>query len=626
MSKTLKMKVDNMGFLLDRMGKDCAPLQYIRELTQNAIEAIAHADQKEGLILWEADLTRSTSGVPKLSITDNGIGMSGEEMIRYINTLSSSGSRQTLDGNYGVGAKITAATRNPAGLVYLSWKEGRPGEAIQMVRDPAGQYGLLSFSDDGESDFVAAVEDGERPDGIKESGSGTRIVLMGQRADQDTCAPPDDAGTTAAQWVRRYLNMRYFRISPNIKIQCQEYKPDGSGGRRPVTGQGPMLDAVATGRSGNVPLDGAIAHWWILPEAEAKFDTPIVLPGAAKATTSMQTFNPGYQNRGHVAYLFNNELYDMTSGNAGYARLQQCGIIFGTDRVVLYMEPTSGDITTNTARTQLIIDNGPPPWTEWAHQFRDAMPEQLREFVESFEAKRTPIDDTGMKDRIKEVLQLFSVPKYVPSARGAQELDDDSGDPASPPSGRNGRGLRKDRDEPVKPRPPQAARGLKPKGVRGDQVSRDDLPRRVWKFAAETTRARGEMEDKAAHYDAESNVVSINGDFRTFVAWIDYFAKQYPSIAGVREAVKAQVMIWWEQMLLEAVLAFQDFRRSPHWIDMHTLSDEALTMAVLPRYHLFVAFKRGIYNKLGKPEVEASDPLAVPDPSKSQADGEEQGS
>ncbi|MDQ2647200.1 MAG: ATP-binding protein, partial [Myxococcota bacterium] len=179
MTKTLKMKVDNTGFLLDRMGKDCAPLQYLRELTQNALEAIARAGRTEGMILWEADQTRSSSGVLKLSITDNGIGMSGEEMIRYINTLSSSGSRQALDGNYGVGAKITAATRNPAGLVYLSWKEGRSGEAIQMVRDPSGQYGLLSFSNDGDSDFVAAVDDEERPEVIKTAGSGTRIVLMG---------------------------------------------------------------------------------------------------------------------------------------------------------------------------------------------------------------------------------------------------------------------------------------------------------------------------------------------------------------------------------------------------------------------------------------------------------------
>lgn len=612
MTKTLKMKVDNTGFLVDRLAKDCAPLQYIRELTQNAIEAIGRAGREEGIILWEADRTRSPAGVPKLSITDNGTGMSGDEMIRYINTLSSSGSRQALDGNYGVGAKITAATRNPAGLVYLSWKEGAKGEGIQMVRDRAGQYGLLSFSDDDESDFVASLDDADKPEAIQTSGSGTRIVLMGQRADQNTCVPPDDAGTSAAQWVRRYLNMRYFRIPKNIRIQCQDYSADATGGRRPVTGQGPMLNAVALAH-GEVSLDGAVARWWILPASDAQFKQPVQILGAAKAANSMQTFNPGYQNRGHVAYLYNDELYDMHTGNAGYARLQQCGIIFGTDRVVLYVQPTAGDITTNTARTQLIVDNGQPPWIAWAHQFRDSMPEELKEFVEGFEAKRTPVDDAGLKDRIKEVLHLFAVPRYAPSERGAVEIEEDGSLSDATPIGGRGGGRGDGGKHGSTGRPPQAARGLKPKGARGDRVNREELPRRAWKFAADETRARGEMEDKAAHYDAESNVLSINGDFRVFVAWIDYFSKQYPSIAGVREAVKQQVMMWWEQMLLEAVLAFQDFRRSPHWTEMHTLTDEALTMAVLPRYHFFNTFKRAIRTQLGKPEVEASDPLTVPE-------------
>ena len=36
----LAMSVDNIGFLLDRLGQDCHPLQFLRELTQNSIEAI----------------------------------------------------------------------------------------------------------------------------------------------------------------------------------------------------------------------------------------------------------------------------------------------------------------------------------------------------------------------------------------------------------------------------------------------------------------------------------------------------------------------------------------------------------------------------------------------------------
>ena len=34
MGKPLPMSVRNVGFLLDRLGQDCAPLQFLRELTQ----------------------------------------------------------------------------------------------------------------------------------------------------------------------------------------------------------------------------------------------------------------------------------------------------------------------------------------------------------------------------------------------------------------------------------------------------------------------------------------------------------------------------------------------------------------------------------------------------------------
>ena len=37
---TLLLEVHDVGFLLDRLGEDCQPLQFLRELTQYAIEAI----------------------------------------------------------------------------------------------------------------------------------------------------------------------------------------------------------------------------------------------------------------------------------------------------------------------------------------------------------------------------------------------------------------------------------------------------------------------------------------------------------------------------------------------------------------------------------------------------------
>src|SRR4051812_31119772 len=111
--ETMRMQVDNIGFMLERLGRDCDDLQFLRELTQNSIEAEATTIQ------WDYDwATYAATGTYKLACIDNGSGMTPEDMRRYINHLSASGQRQALDANYGVGAKVAAATRNPAGMMY----------------------------------------------------------------------------------------------------------------------------------------------------------------------------------------------------------------------------------------------------------------------------------------------------------------------------------------------------------------------------------------------------------------------------------------------------------------------------------------------------------------------------
>jgi hypothetical protein len=55
---TLEMKVANMTFLLERLSQDCAPLQFARELTENAIAGIEGLGGASGEIRWDVDWTR----------------------------------------------------------------------------------------------------------------------------------------------------------------------------------------------------------------------------------------------------------------------------------------------------------------------------------------------------------------------------------------------------------------------------------------------------------------------------------------------------------------------------------------------------------------------------------------
>src|SRR4051812_3773991 len=125
--------VANPSFTLDANARDCPPLQFVREFTVNALEAIHERRCAAGLanpaadrVVWRqfTELGDRAAASPKLACIDTGIGMTPDEMDRYIRALASTSKRQALDGNYGWGAKISAAERNPAGLTYLSWTGG----------------------------------------------------------------------------------------------------------------------------------------------------------------------------------------------------------------------------------------------------------------------------------------------------------------------------------------------------------------------------------------------------------------------------------------------------------------------------------------------------------------------
>src|SRR5205085_3628851 len=125
----------------------------------------------------------------------------------YINHLSSSVAEQSLTGNYGVGAKIAAATRNHAGLIYYSWKEGI-GAVIHLWRDPkTGQYGLKQIQrPDGSFTHYAEIEDDLKPSFIKDHG--TMIILNGNSEGEDTMQAPAGAASPS-RWIAKYLNSRY---------------------------------------------------------------------------------------------------------------------------------------------------------------------------------------------------------------------------------------------------------------------------------------------------------------------------------------------------------------------------------------------------------------------------------
>jgi hypothetical protein len=591
-SGTLALKVANTGFMLDRLGMDCDDLQFLRELTKNSIEAIQRNPDKKGEIVWDVDwVTYDLIGMYRLSVTDTGIGMDGEEMVKYINHLSSSSGIQSHITNYGVGAKISAATRNTAGLQYLSWKNGI-GCYIHLWKDPkTGEYGLQQLErPDGTYGHWAHLSDDVKPNQFDQHG--TKVVLLGRSDDQNTMDPPPGA-PSPSRWVTRYLNTRFYDIPEGITVKAREgWTFDRSDKDRnvlrTVTGQKRYLDAHAQSR-GNIKLQSAVAHWWVLKDESAL------------------TQNSGYvASSGHCAARWQDELYEMSSGRGSTAMLQGFGVIFGYTRVVIYVEPVGDNITTNTARTNLLIGGKPCPWADWQDEFRSKMPKEIVTLMEEVVSSSEKTDHSdSIKDRLKQVEELFSLSRYRPTKSGPLLVD---GEMTALGGGQlSGSQKHESKNNPGKGSgsgkiPSAYALFLSDKGMPGEHAKPDVFPEIRWISLAEGTRAQGDLEDRSAKYLKKENLILINSDFRIFKDMVKRWSAQFSTTPGVSTTVTEVMQEWFEQSLVEVVLSANALRGSQHWADDkidELLSEEGLTAAVLPRYHIDYSIKRSLGSKLG---------------------------
>jgi len=600
-SGTLPIKVKNTGFLLDRLGEDCHPLQYLRELTTNAIEAVLRTPSRSGEIVWDVDwITYDLKGVHKLCITDNGDGMAGPQMVDYINQLSSSGSEQSMSGNYGIGAKIATATRNHAGVMYLSWREGQ-GALIHFWKDSVtGAYGLKQFKTPaGEYQHFMYVEDEVKPSMIVQHG--TKVVLMGSSESQDTMQPPPEAAAPS-RWISKYLNTRYFHFPAGVTVRAREgwQNPRTDKDRnllRTITGQEKYL-AEHSIYSGRTRLAGATAHWWILRDEPALGN------------------NSGFvESSGHVAALYQDELYEIVSGRAGTARLQNFGVVFGYRQVVIYVEPDAlveKKLTTNTARTMLLINNESLPWAEWALEFRDNMPKEISALIAEKAAGASVADHSkSIRERLKQILELFKVTRYRPAPEGQLQIEGEG-------LSRGGQSKRQKLSEQTSVSTHSAADGASAGGVYaifqkeggkpGERVHPDLFPSVSWITTKDGTRSAGDMEDRAARFLIDQNRLLINADFRVFTDMVGKIIKDLGGNPALLEVVTDAVHGWFEQALVEAIIGIQALRNSKEWSVTsleNALSDEALTTVVMPRYHVHNSVRRELGSKLGKLGVSA---------------------
>lgn len=587
--QTMVMRVAHLGFLLERLGEDCDDLQYLRELTENALEAGAQR------IIWDVDWKlHELSGQLKLCCIDDGCGMTGQEMVQHINHLSSSSRIQAIDANFGVGAKIAAATRHPAGVVYQSWSDG-VGAMVQLWKDPeTGQYGLKQFRlADGSYTHIVPLGDGAKPTEIKEHG--TKVTLLGTGPEHQTVEAPAGA-LTPSRWFNRHLGSRYFCFPDGVDVRAREgwTNPREEKDRnvlREVFGMEKFLKR-SSDHYGVVELDGCNVRWWVLDNSDAR--RSYSLP-----------------NSGHFATLYQDELYELTVGRAGTTRLQQFGVIFGSDRVVLYVEPRNGTarrLAANTARTQLRLDGSGLPYAEWAAEFRLNMPQEIRDHMDAVISGAKGADHRqSIEERLRNYAKLYRLARSRPKPGGLDRIAGAT-DASSSREREEGRSPRSQTARPKRDRDPTGdllASALAADGIEAEPTEEAPpaLPGLIWLSESDDppTRAPDELDDRAAKYLPDDNLIQANADFRVFTGMADHWCDEYELERG-NEVVAGIVREWFEQALMETVIGCLQLQGDRRWSPdemEQVLGEIALTASVMQRYHVANAIKRALGAKLG---------------------------
>jgi hypothetical protein len=391
-SSVAALRVADEAFLVASTIERCPKTMMLRELVVNAIEAARNAVGERLVELT----TRHVGGVPKLCIFNTGPGLSAQELYRICDLASSLGKTTSLDGNFGMGAKVASLPSNKHGLRYRSCRDGVVSEVILGQRD--GVYGRLRrVTDDGAvTEVLDATKLCSAEGGYDLTRDWTEVVLFGNRADQDTAIDPYGGNPAMpAGWVVDLLMQRFFRLGVSVTVRLA---PSVTG--RPaaqILRTVSELDGVFTRRESVRTPSGISIHYCY--DASAVSAAP--LTGTAAKPGAM------------ACAVYRDEMYDVRSGARWVMDAPSFGVPFGARHVSIFVELPDDYLVRPEAYRQYLRFRGGDQRQVFVHEYaplvRACMPEWLTRIIRGFGPDRAEFADE-MAEELRKLLAELGVP------------------------------------------------------------------------------------------------------------------------------------------------------------------------------------------------------------------------
>lgn len=326
MSAITRLRVGDEAFLVAATIERCPKSMMIRELLQNALEAVGNASPGQRRIAFSA---LTVAGARKLAIWNGGRGLTADELYRMCDIAASINKETGLDANFGMGAKVASLPSNQHGLRYRSCRDGVVHEVMLGKRD--GIYGRVHQpGPDGRSTEVIEATAAARAEGRDTGEDWTEVVLLGNRPDQDTVADPyDGQPRSAPNWLVEAIAGRYFRFPPGIEITLLPGVRPGQPRSRAVRGAEQRIAALH--RHERVTLRNGIAIHYA-------YDPPH--PDGPARNLSQAS---GPENaEGLAAVAYRGEMYSMLRGAQWRREAPSFGIATGARHVSVVIELPAG--------------------------------------------------------------------------------------------------------------------------------------------------------------------------------------------------------------------------------------------------------------------------------------------
>ena len=373
--KSEALNINDKTFLINRLIQQAPTTTLVREFFKNAEENACLAPPGNRKIrIYPVEI----NGVPKLAFWNTGVGMNEEELRRATDLSSSINKEMSLEGNFGIGAKVSGLTMSREGIRYRSCKDGCVHEVTIGYDEDLHTYARFAMElPDGSSAVVYDITQVIESVGEPLDYDWTEVVLYGESDEHNTVEEPLGLGKKVDRsFIPTSIFRRFADFAGGVEVHVDVAMTKGGG--KDETGRMRQLRTLSQ------VLDQLPNHELVTEEA---FGVQV-----------RYIHDPKHENYGHIksaranpaagsttfcAVVHKGERYDHKTQKAWSSAAPNFGIPFGSK--VLSVEIIVPDTMAmpNQYRDALTWPEDRTPLTaeDFTDFVRELMPEWVKEVI-----------------------------------------------------------------------------------------------------------------------------------------------------------------------------------------------------------------------------------------------------